>query len=191
MDRARLALAGPLSAGVTLGATVAAMLVAPEYSPLESPLSALGSSPSPAVRMLFSGGLFVGGVAAVPFAVAVWKAARNRVERAGAALFALTVVALSGVGAFPRGTALHFPAAASFYLLLTVALGAHGAGQTEAGEGGGRVVVGLAAAHPVMWVGYAAAGRPVSLAVPESAGALLLAWWAVRTATRIRRDATS
>jgi hypothetical membrane protein len=91
-----------------------------------------------------------------------------------AVAFGVAAVAMAGVGAFPAGTAPHFPAALVFFLAVTVVLATDGVARR--GTRGGAVALALAVAHVALWAAWLVAGTS-GLAVPETGGALALAAW--------------
>lgn len=166
--------AGLLAPAATLGCVLAATVVAPEFSWTGDALSDLGVGARTAP--LFNGGLLVGGLLALPYAVALGRAARGTIGRAAATGFALAAVAMGLVGAFPTGHPLHLPAAVAFYLLLTATLAVDGASRRDAPTGAASLA--LAAVHVVVWAAWAAGVRPgPGLAIPEAVGAASLALW--------------
>ncbi|WP_254544284.1 DUF998 domain-containing protein [Halomarina pelagica] len=183
--------AGVLAPVVALGAIALAALRSPTFTWAGSALSDLGA-PGTRTAWLFNGGLALGGALALPFAWRLWRAARNRAERAGAVLLALDAVALALVGVFPIGTALHAPAAVSFFLLLSLALWTYSAGNLLAGERRrGAATVALGVVTLGAWVVWAAALRDLApgLALPEAVGAVALGAWTATTAVRLWRTA--
>lgn len=174
----------------TLGTILLATLLSPSFSWTVNALSNLGAQTdvsTPLTIIVFNGGLITGGVAGVAFAVALWLGSGHVLERIGAVVYAVAVLAMAGVGVFPQDRALHFPMAAGFYLLFTVAFWAYGAGNVLVGERTrGWVTVLLGVAHLAMWVGWVQvvglAGG--GLAIPEIVGALLFGGWTVAAARR-------
>lgn len=179
---------GLLAPLIALGAIAVATLVSPTFTWTESALSDLGGPGAP-TAWLFNGGLLLGGIVALPFALRVFTVARNRLERVGAVLFGATGVALASIGVFPIGTPQHLPAAVSFYLLLSLSLWAYGAGNALAGSRGiGALTIGLGVLNLAAWVVWALAVRSVApgLALPEIVGAVCLGGWTAGTALRLR-----
>lgn len=180
--------AGVLAPVVALSAIFAATLLSPTFTWTGDPLSYLGSEGQP-TRSLFNDGLVAGGLLSLPFAHYLARTADDRLQRAGAVAFALTGLAMALVGVFPMGTDPHFPAAVAFYLLLSVTLWLHGAGTLRAGGGrrwAGWIAVALGTLNVVTWTVYVAvlAGTGLSLAIPETVGALALGAWTAGTALR-------
>jgi len=178
--------AGVASPAVALGSILLATVLSPTFTWTGSALSDLGA-PSAPTAALFNGGLVLGGALALPFAVRLLGTARNRAESLGAGLFALTALALAGVGLFPLSTPQHVPVAVAFFLLLSLSLWAYGAGNVVAGDRRlGVATAALGACNLGAWVVYATAFPGVGLALPESVGAAALGVWAVGTALRLR-----
>lgn len=181
--------AGVASPVVSLGSILLAAALSPTFTWTGSALSDLGAPTAPTAA-LFNGGLVLGGALALPFAVRLVGTARNRAESAGAGLFALTALALAGVGLFPLNTPQHTPVAIAFFLLLSLSLWAYGAGNALTGDRRlGAVTAALGALNLAAWVVYVTAAPGLGLALPESVGAVVLALWAVGTALRLRRTA--
>ncbi|MFC6835713.1 DUF998 domain-containing protein [Halomarina ordinaria] len=179
---------GLLAPVVALGAIALATLRSPSFTWTGSALSDLGAPGAP-TEWLFNGGLILGGLLALPFAYRVWTRGRNRLERAGAAVFALDALCLAGVGAFPIGTDLHGPFAVAFYLLLSLSLWVYGGGNALAGDRArGLVTAALGVLNLAAWAIWAAAFTDVApgLALPESVGALVVGVWTATTALWLR-----
>ncbi|WP_224269465.1 DUF998 domain-containing protein [Haloprofundus salinisoli] len=175
MQRVELARrTGRVAPVVTLGSILTAAAVAAWFSWPRDALSELGVDP--ATALLFNGGLILGALLALPYAVPLWAAATTHAARLVAALFALTAVAMGLVGVFPMETPPHFPVAVAFYLLLTATLGADGVVRRRARTG--RLSLALAVAHLLSWAAWAAGRFPgPGLALPETVGAVMLAAW--------------
>lgn len=181
--------AGVAAPAVAVGAILLATALSPTFTWTGSALSYLGAPGAPTAA-LFNGGLVLGGALALPFAVRLVGAARNRLETAGAAVFGLAALALAGVGVFPLGTALHGPVAVAFFLLLSLSLWTYGAGNARAGDRRlGAVTASLGLLNLAAWVVYAALFDGVGLALPEAVGTGVLAAWSIGTAARLRRAA--
>ncbi|WP_224336949.1 DUF998 domain-containing protein [Haloprofundus halobius] len=165
---------GRVAPAVTLGAILTATVVAPWFSWSRDALSELGVDPVTA--LLFNGGLVVGALLALPYAVPLWRAAVSRASRVVAVLFALTAVAMGLVGVFPMDTSPHFAVAVAFYLLLTATLAADGVVRRRATTG--RRSLTLVVVHLLSWAAWAAGWFPgPGLALPELVGAVILAAW--------------
>ncbi len=183
--------AGVLAPTVALGAILLATLLSPTFTWTGDPLSFLGSAGQP-TRPLFNYGLVAGGLLSLPFAHRLWTTARGTLQRAGGVAFAFTGGTMALIGVFPMGTDPHFPVAVTFYLLLSVTLWLHGAGTLRAagtdGTDGARrrwgwVAVALGTLNVVTWVVYVAVfAGAVSLAIPETVGAVALGAWTAGTA---------
>lgn len=174
-------------AGSLLGfaTTLLATVLSPTFSWTANALSDLGA-PAAANPWLFNGGLVAAGLVSLPFAWVLYDAARHAVERLGAVVFAATVTDLALIGAFPEGTAVHFPLAVAYFTLLSFALWLHGSGTVLAGDARrGLAAIWLGIGNVLVWVLWTAFGTE-GLAIPEIAGTLLLLAWLVRTTQWVR-----
>ncbi|WP_254534733.1 DUF998 domain-containing protein [Halomarina litorea] len=181
--------AGVLAPAVALGAIFLATLLSPTFTWTGDPLSFLGSDGQP-TRPLFNYGLVAGGLLSLPFGHYLSTTGRDRLQRSGGVLFALTGLAMGLVGVFPMGTDPHFPVAVAFYLLLSLTLWVHGAGALRVGEARrwvGAAAIALGTLNVVTWAVYVAvfAETGLSLAIPETVGALALGVWTAGTALRV------
>ncbi|ACV48808.1 MULTISPECIES: DUF998 domain-containing protein [Halomicrobium] len=179
---------------VTLGAILLATTLSPGFDWTVNALSHLGALESRAAaegvatgptRLLFNGGLIVGGLAGLGFAGAVWLGSNGLVERLGAVVLGLSLLSLAGVGTFPDGTAPHFAVAIGHYLLFTVAFWLYGTGNVLAGDRlRGAVTILLGIAHLGGWYVWFLTGgvRQSGLAIPEMYGAVVFCGWVVVTA---------
>jgi len=190
-DARRVARAAGVAAVATAFAAIAAAVAsAPWFSWASNALSDLGVAGG-LTAALFNYGLLAAGVVALPFAWWLAATGRSRFDLGAAAGFAATAACMAGVGLFPSDTALHAPAAVGTYLGLTYTLALDASAAVVAGEPR-RALAGLwgALGHVTAWLAWAAAGPAVGvdgLALPEVAGALVLAGWVVGTA-RSRPD---
>ena len=177
---------GVLAPVVALGAIFLATLLSPTFGWTTDPLSSLGSAGEP-TRPLFNYGLILGGGVSIPFAHRLFSTARNRLELLGSGAFVLTGTAMALVGVFPMGTDYHFPAAVSFYLLLSVSTWLYGGGNVRAGDRLlGAATAGLGVLNLLTWAVYVAFfAASLSLALPEIVGALALGGWTTGTAIRL------
>lgn len=178
----------------TLGTILLATLLSPSFDWTVNALSNLGAETdvaTPVTVLVFNGGLFTGGLAGVAFAVALYRHGSHVLERLGGVVYGISVLAMAGVGVFPQDQPLHFPMAAGFYLLFTVAFWCYGAGNVLAGErvrGGATILLGVG--HLAMWfawvrvVGLGGGG----LAIPEIVGALAFGGWTITTAWWLLRQ---
>ncbi|WP_224447045.1 DUF998 domain-containing protein [Haloprofundus salilacus] len=165
---------GRVAPVVTLGSILAATVVAPWFSWSRDALSELGVDP--ATALLFNGGLILGALLALPYAVPLWTAATTRAAHLVAVFFALTGVAMGLVGVFPMDTSPHGAVAVSFYLLLTATLAVDGAVRRRTATG--RLSLVFAVVHLLSWAAWADGWFPGSgLALPEFVGAVILAVW--------------
>ena len=173
---------------VSLGAILYATVASPTFAWTESALSDLGAPGAP-TALLFNGGLVLTGLVALPFVTWLYRRGRNRLERAGGAVLAVSAVLSALVGIFPTGTPQHFPVVLAFFLSIPVALWTRAAGSYRAGDPR-DVAVGFlgGALDPVAWLVWAFVGRAVApgLALPETAGILGLHAWALYTVLSAR-----
>ncbi len=190
-----LAASGIVAAAIALGGVLLATMVSPNFRWTENALSNLGvtgtAAGTPTTVLLFNGGLLLGALLGLVFAVAVWRAAESRGKQAVAALLAVTVGAMGAIAVFPQGTAAHFPVASAFYLLITVTIWADAVAVRGTDEGQrGAVAAWLGAANLGAWLVWAATGpvRRPGLAIPEIVGALVFALWILSTAIRLSRS---
>ncbi len=179
-------LSGIASSIVALGAIGLATILSHSFSWTHSALSELGVAGG-IVATLFNGGLITGGGIAVPFGLWLLGRAENRLERLGVYSFWLTAVAMAAIGLFPMGSPLHVPVAVSFYLLLTVSLCLYGIGNVLAGQRRrGLLTILLGGVTLGGWIVWGLQLRAFvpGLALPETVGALALAFWVSGTAIR-------
>lgn len=162
---------GLLAPAIVLSSILLATVVSTEFSWTHSALSDLGVEGT-APALLFNGGLIVGGVVGLPYALSL----RRRGGSLLSGLFAATVVAMALVGVFPLGHGLHLPVAIGFYLLATATMAADGIDRRR--RRGGRVSLLGVGVHLLIWSGWFAGIRPgPGLALPELAGAVVFAGW--------------
>lgn len=194
MDRLRRSTPG-IGVGavvVTLGTMGLAILASPAFRWTRNALSNLGDAGDPAgtalTAVLFNGGLIVGGLLGVGFAVGLALQSDHPVSTAGAGAFALSMLSMAGVGVFPQDGPFHFQVAVGFYLLFSIAAGTYGVGEVLDGQTrAGTVSAALAVGNLLVWIGWLSTGgltRP-GLAIPEIIGAVLVAAWTVLTARRL------
>ena len=168
---------------VSLGAILLATLVSPTFTWTGSALSDLGAAGEP-TALLFNGGLVLTGLVALPFVAWRYRRGRNRLERAGAAVLAVSAALGALVGVFPTGTPLHVPVALGFFLAIPVALWTHGAGAYRGGRTRDAAVALVAGAlDPAAWLVWALVGQDLApgLALPETVGILGLHAWVLYT----------
>lgn len=186
---------GLLAPAIALGAVGLATVVAPsaEFSWKAFALSDLGR-PDARTFLLFNGGLVGGGIVGLPFAWPLWRHADNRLERAGAIGFVLTVVGLALIGVFHLPRDLHQPVSLAFFLGAPVTGWLYGTGQVRAGDvrlGLASVLLGVA--HVVGWTGWllrvVVTGQDNWFAVPEMIAAIAFGCWAVAIARRLLEEA--
>jgi hypothetical membrane protein len=176
---------GLLALAVSFLGIAVAIALAPWFSPTANALSDLGVR-GQASAPAFNYGLIAGGALGVGFAARLRPAATGRLGRAGVAVFAASFLSLALIGVFPTPHPYHFPAAAGFYALFTYGLFVYGSAEALAGRvRPGLLAIWLGVAHVTAWMGWALAGVE-GLAIPETAGALLLGVWVVATTRRLR-----
>lgn len=179
------ALAAPVSIAVSLIGILSVALIVP-FDPVTQAISELGD-PSAPYSSVFNASFVFAGLVALPFAVLLAVEARNAYETAGAALVAVSFVALYAIGLFPIGHPYHTPAAVSHYAAFTVALWLRGTGEVVADDTRrGLVAVWLGNANVVVWATWVfwrvyAPG----LAIPEAIGAAAYISWLLLTARRL------
>ena len=174
---------------LALGGIAVAVALDPGFSWTGDALSDLGVRDRSAP--VFNGGLILGGLVGIGYAVGLWRAAdteagRGRgadgqatsgsTSRLRAVVFALAMASMAGVGLFDLTRPLHGPAAVGFYALITVVFGIDGIARR--GTIGGRVTLAFVPIHVAVWATFVAGWWPVTgLALPELPGALMLAAW--------------
>lgn len=183
--RRRLAWTGIAGSVVGFGTTLLATVLSPSFSWTANALSDLGA-PTAANPWLFNGGLVAAGLVSLPFAWVLFASARHLVERLGAAVFAATVADLALIGAFPEGTALHFPLSVGYFTLLSFALWIYGSGTVLAGDARrGLAAIWLGLGNVLVWVLWSAFGT-AGVAIPEILGSIVLLTWVVQTTQWVR-----
>lgn len=188
---------------ITIGAIVLATVVAPAeaFSWRGHALSDLGR-PDTNTFWLFNGGLILGGLVGSAFVWRVWVASRNRLEAAGAAVLAVAVVGLIGVGVFFLEHTTYYGSRDFHGLAALVTFAAsplapvlYGIGAIRADDRQwGLASVVLGAVIVASWVGWIAvagsiASRPY-FAVQELLAAVLFSGWIVAFAWRLWVDTT-
>ncbi|WP_330631606.1 DUF998 domain-containing protein [Halocatena halophila] len=179
-------ISGIASPVVALGAIGLATTISQPFSWTDSALSDLGVTGG-IVSILFNGGVIAGGVIAVPFGLWLLTRAQNRLERMGVCSFWLTAAAMAAIGLFPMGSSLHIPVAVSFYLLLSGSLWLYGIGNVLDGRRRrGYLTIALGIVNLGGWIVWGLRLRESvpGLALPETVGALALAFWVTGTAVR-------
>jgi len=176
---------GVLGIAASFVGIAVAMSLAPWFSLTGNALSDLGAS-GRASAPAFNGGLLLGGLLGVGFAARLWPEAPGPAGRLGVVLIAAALGALALIGVFPTPHPYHLPVAITFYVSFTYALFVYGSGEALAGrvrEGLASIWVGIM--HVTVWFVWPFAGTH-GVAIPEAAGALLLAIWVLRRAQRLR-----
>lgn len=159
-----------------LGGIALAVLLAPWFSWTGNALSHLGD-PAMASAPFFNGGMILAGVLGVAFGLRALEAAQRPLERLGVGLVTVGMGNLALVGVFDVTHGLHFPVAVGFFAAITYGWFLHGSGLVAAGSiRRGLTVVWLGIVHVTAWVVWAALGVE-GLALPETAGAVLLGVW--------------
>lgn len=172
----RFRLAGPVGAVAGLGGIGTAIATSPWFTWTGDALSDLGH-PARASAPLFNGGLILGGILGVAFALSVLAARRHPVTRGGAVIVGVGMANMAFVGVFDVTHPLHEPVAVAFFLAITYGWFVHGTGLALAGQvhrGVGTIWLGVV--HLSGWLIWAAVGVE-GIALPETVGALLLAVW--------------
>ena len=183
---ARIRLLGAVATLLSLGGIAVAIRLDPSFSWTGDALSDLGVRDRSAP--VFNWGLLLGGLVGVGYAAELGRAALVAGDESGrsgrgravaglrAAVLALALAALAGVGAFDLTHPLHGPAAIGFYLLATVVFAVDGVARR--GTTTGRIVLGFVPVHVAVWATFVWGWWPVTgLALPELPGALMLAAW--------------
>ncbi|WP_418279896.1 DUF998 domain-containing protein [Halorubrum sp. DTA98] len=172
-------LLGALATVVALGGIAVATVLDPTFSWTGDALSDLGVRERSAP--VFNGGLILGGGVGVVYAAGLWRLgdAGDRsvaLARVRAVAFALSMVAMAGIGAYDLTQPLHGPAAIGFYALITAVFAIDGIARRRTTTG--RVTLAFVPVHVVVWATFLLGLWPVSgLALPELPGALMLAAW--------------
>ncbi|OYR46017.1 MULTISPECIES: DUF998 domain-containing protein [unclassified Halorubrum] len=171
---ARVRALGAAATLLALGGIAAAVLLDPTFSWTSDALSDLGvRDPSAPV---FNWGLIFGGAVGVGYAVELGRALGGRTGALRAAVLAIAMVAMAGVGAFDLTEPLHGPSAIGFYGLVTVAFAVDGVVRRATATG--RATLAFVPVHVAVWATFLAGWWPVTgLALPELPGALVLAAW--------------
>ncbi|WP_439026277.1 DUF998 domain-containing protein [Haloarchaeobius sp. DT45] len=187
---------GLVAPSLALSTLFLATIVDPKFTWASRSLSSMGEAtphslfalgtPDQLAFVLFNGGLLLGSVLGLPFAVRLWQTAANRAERVGVCFLAVALVAMGGVGiAYLDGpfNGLHFLAAVSFFLFGTFALLAYGTGTVLAGAPRrGLAILWAGIGHLLVWVfwvvleamAFTADGDTWTyFAVPEAVGAVV------------------
>jgi len=169
-----------------------AVALSPSFAWSENALSNLGVASHAAgtetTVLLFNGGLILGGVLGIGFAVALALEEKHALRRLGATVFGVAMASMAGVGIFPQNQPFHFAVASGLYLLFSVAAIVYAVGlvlgdkRHAAALSGGLGVTNLAVW--IGWVGTVGIEAP-GLAIPEILGAACIGIWALWQASRL------
>ncbi|MFW6435122.1 MAG: DUF998 domain-containing protein [Halovenus sp.] len=173
-----------------------AVLLSPSFAWSENALSNLGVTDHAAgtgtTVLLFNGGLILGGLLGVGFAVTLALRVEPLLARLGAGLFGIAMASMAGVGVFPQGHSLHFPVAAGLYLLFSVASIVYAGGLAlNNNRRGALVSAALGVANLAIWIGWVSTvgiDAP-GLAIPEILGAACIGTWVLWQVTWLRQRA--
>jgi len=170
-----------------------AVALSPSFAWSENALSNLGVASHAAgtgtTVLLFNGGLILGGLLGIGFAVALVLEGSHSLRRLGATVFGVSMASMAGVGVFPQDQPFHFEVASGLYLLFSIAAIVYAVGlllddqRRAAAISGGLGVMNLGVW--IGWVGTAGIEAP-GLATPEIIGAACIGVWAVWQANRLR-----
>jgi hypothetical membrane protein len=170
--------AGIAAVFVSFGGIATAIAVTPGWMLSRHPLSLLGYKPLP-TSFVFNGALILASVLAVWFVLELWQTIDDPVRSGALVVLLVSVVSLGLVGVFALPAAPHFLVAVTFFIGLTVGVFIFGVGDVLAGRTDrGYVFVLGAITHLAVWgywFGYS--WLPSGIAIPELAGAFLLALW--------------
>ena len=187
-------LAGVAAILVAAVGIAGAVVASPDFAVTGNALSDLGRPGNPAAApvttLFFDGGLVLAGVVGLPFPVVLWRERGHVLQRIAAVPLAVALVGMAGVGLFPAGEPLHFPAAVTLYLGSMVGMALYGAGAALTGaRRRGAATVALVVVHVGVWWWWATGGAVTrgGLAVPEILGAAIFGAWVVWTARTGRR----
>ncbi|QCC52362.1 DUF998 domain-containing protein [Halapricum salinum] len=171
---------------VTFVGIFGAVALSPSFAWSENALSNLGVASHAAgtgtTVLLFNGGLLLGGVLGIGFAVALALREARLLGRLGAALFGVAMASMAGVGVFPQGHSLHFGVASGLYLLFSVATIVYAGGLVIDGDRrAGALSAGLGVVNLGIWIGWVGAVgiEAPGLAIPEILGAGCVGAWAL------------
>lgn len=184
---------GVAAVALTFAAIGLAIALSPAFALTENALSNLGDAGDLAgtgtTELVFNGGLILGGILGVGFGLGLALLADGLLERIGAAVFAVAMASMAGVGLIPQDQSYHFQVASGLYVLFSVGVLCYGAGEVRGGDRQcGLFSISVGVANLAVWTGWILTGglaRP-GLAIPELLGALLIAVWTIPTALRIR-----
>lgn len=174
-------LAGTASVLVGLVGILLATWLDPTFSWTGDALSYLGVRERSAP--VFNGSLVLAGVLGTVFGVGIARSAQSSGEKASGIVFAIASISLIGVGLFVTGHPFHLPTAIGFFLLATVVFLIDGTARRA--DARGRVTILFAVVHLLVWITWGAGWWPGDgLALPESAGTVLVGLWVWLTGPR-------
>lgn len=174
----RVAVCGILAPIIAFTCISTAIALHPPFSWTDNALSDLGVVEG-AVSIIFNGGLMLSGILALAFAIGVQNYLNKGViGKIGAFLFALDATALIAIGAFPEGTAPHYPASLAFFTLFPIAMLFIGAVLVKKNEKPVAVFSFLAAFFSiVVWAFQYTVGFGKGVAIPETLTSIALSAW--------------
>lgn len=168
--------AGVAAVVVAIGSILLAASFSPSFGWTHSALSDMGTAPSTA--WLFNGGLVLGALLGLPYGWALWTQRTDNMSRLRAVTFLVTIVSMGGVGLFPAGSPMHYPAALSFYVFASLTLLVDGVARFRTRTGKTALAFGVLV--PAIWPAWALwLELGPGIAVPEFGGAALFACWVV------------
>jgi hypothetical membrane protein len=175
-------------AGILIGLAgiAAAIVVAPWFTWTGHALSDLGH-PGRTSAPVFNWSLVAAGLLGVVFTIRLFTASEQIVERVGIGIVGVGMATLGLVGVFDITHPLHGPVAVAFFLGITYGWFVHGSGLAFSGavrRGIGSIWLGVG--HVTAWLLWAVVDLD-GIALPELAGALLLAVWIADTTRSLPR----
>jgi len=170
---------GPVAILVAAIGILAASVLAPWFSWTGNALSDLGAR-GVATAPLFNGTLIIAGFLGIPFAGWLVRVQRDRIRRAAAVVFGLSMPTLALIGVFALPSPLHGPVALAYFLLFTLAILVDGLGALRTGEArDGWLSIGLGTAHVAGWIVWGVSGHE-GIALPEAVGTVAVGIWVLR-----------
>ena len=184
-----------LGVALTLGSTLLSTTLSPSFAWQSNALSNLGVTSSDAgtttTVVVFNGGLILGGLVGAAFNAASYRRLSVRRDRILAALAGTALGLMALIGVFPQNTAMHFPVAIGYFLLISVTLWVDGTARVRAGKtrAGGLALAGgtVNLLAWVLWFGLLE--DPFEgIAIPEIIGSVVFGVWLCSFAVRIAGD---